>query len=819
MGGMGEVVLAERADQQFKQLVAIKLVKRGLASKHVRGRLKVERQILASLNHPNIAKLLDGGVTADGTPYIVMEYVEGEPIDFYCDRHRLSIRQRVQLMQKVLSAVHSAHRNLVVHRDLKPSNILVTADGVPKLLDFGIAKLLDQRESLHTVAMTQMDMRLMTPDHASPEQVMGLPITTSSDIYVLGVLLYELLTGYRPFDLQNKPLSGIERVICEEVPIAPSAIVAAAKEKDGGSEAISLAERRSTSVTRWVRDLRGDLDNIVLLAMRKEPERRYASVEQFAADLERHLEGAPVIARGDSWRYRSAKFVRRHASAVALSAALLASLLGFAVTTAIQARRLEHERDAVAAQHARAEAERDRAESVSAFLMSAFQVSDPSENRGNEIKAREILDQGARKIDAELHSQPAMQAVMLDTIGRVYFNMGLLAESEPLLEQALDIRTSLLGAEHPDVGASLVSLAQLRREQGRYDVARSMLLRARNISTASFGPASRQVAGDEHELGRLYYASGQFNEAEASLRKALDMFRRSGARDTAATTRVMDDLAVVLQAKGEFAQAERLYREALDKDRITLGEDHPQYAIHLVNLAAATHAQGRLDEAEKLFGDAIQKLEYSLGDKHPETIDALSNLGALLQERKDLDGAEKAFMKALELDKQLRGPTHNYVGMDLMQLGSLAIARGRFQDSEKFMRESLSIFRSTLPENHPYIATGVANLGRTLLELNRWDEAETTLREAIKLETEALGADSEEVAVAGVSLARVLAAKKRFDDAEPLFHRGYETLLRTRGPSGNRTLQTRQWINEFYARRGRPADADAYFAKASPTQR
>ncbi|MFL6548288.1 MAG: serine/threonine protein kinase, partial [Povalibacter sp.] len=371
MGGMGEVVLAERADDQFRQRVAIKLVKRGLVSKHVRGRLKIERQILASLNHPNIAKLLDGGVTADGTPYIVMEYVEGEPIDLYCDRHRLNVRQRLQLILKVASAVHAAHRNLIVHRDLKPSNILVTAEGEPKLLDFGIAKLLDQRDSLHTVAMTQLDMRLLTPDHASPEQVMGHAVTTSSDIYVLGVLLYELLTGYRPFDLQGKSMTNIERVICEEQPLAPSTALALASQKDDGAERASLAERRSMTVPRWIKDVRGDLDNIVLMAMRKEPERRYASVEQFAADIERHLAGAPVLARGDGWRYRARKFVRRHAAAMALSAALVVSLMGFAVTSAVQARRLANERDQVAAQHARAEAERDRAESVSAFLMSA----------------------------------------------------------------------------------------------------------------------------------------------------------------------------------------------------------------------------------------------------------------------------------------------------------------------------------------------------------------------------------------------------------------------------------------------------------------
>ncbi len=807
IGGMGEVVLAERADGQFRQRVAIKLVKRGVVSRHVRGRLKIERQILASLNHPNIAKLLDGGVTDDGTPYIVMEYVEGEPIDCYCDRHRLTVRERLEMILKVCSAVHAAHRNLIVHRDLKPSNILVTADGVPKLLDFGIAKLLDRRELLHTVAVTQMDMRLMTPGHASPEQVMGLPVTTSSDIYVLGVLMYELLTGCRPFDLRNKSLSNIERVICDDPPIAPSAAVAHAGTKDGGGEASSLAERRSTSVARWARDLRGDLDNIVAMAMHKEPERRYASVEQFSADIERYLKGVPVLARGDGWYYRAGKFVQRHTAAVALSAALAISIAGAAVTATLQAHRIAHERDAVAAQRARAEAERDRAESISNFLMSAFEVSDPSVSRGNEIRAREILDRGARRIETELSSQPATQAVMFDTIGQVYFSMGLLAESEPMLERALSIRTALLGDRHPDVAASLTSLAQLRREQGEYVEARRLLDNALAINRSAFGARSPEVANDLHELGRLQYAQGEFDRSEDTLRDALSIYRNAGKQRGGKVTRVMDDLAVALQARGNFAEAERLYRAALDTDRIELGEDHPQYAIHMVNLAAVTHAQGNLDEAARLFGSAIEGLRRTLGDKHPETIDALSNLGSLLQEKRDFDGARTAFTTALKLDRELRGDQHSYVGMDLMQLGSLAIAVGNYPEAERYMRESLAVFRHTLPDEHPSVAGGLANLGRALLEQARWDEALSVLHEAIALESKAFGAQSEEVAVANVSMARVLAAKGRRSEAEALFRSGYETMLKARGPEAQRTVQTREWILEFYRKAGQEREA------------
>jgi serine/threonine protein kinase/Tfp pilus assembly protein PilF len=807
-GGMGEVVLAERADDQFRQQVAIKLVKRGLLSRQVRGRLKVERQILASLNHPNVARLLDGGVTPEGTPYIVMEYVEGLPIDEYCDKHRLSIRARLDLIKIVCSAVHAAHQNLIVHRDLKPSNILVTEEGVPKLLDFGIAKLLDERPLLHTVAVTQEDIRLMTPDHASPEQIQGLPVTTSSDIYVLGVLLYELLTGVKPFDVSSKRLAEMERVICEQMPVAPSEAIEALS----ASERQSLAAARSSSPGRWRKELAGDLDNIVLMALRKEPERRYASVEQFVADIDRFLRGLPVIARKDTWLYRAGKFTRRHAVAVGLSGALVASLIAFSIVTTVQAVRIQRERDAVAAQHARAEAERQRAESVSSFLLSAFRVSDPSEARGREIKAKEILDNAARRIEGELRGHPAMQAVMLDTMGRVYLNMGLLEDAEPLLEKALVIRRSTFAERHSDIAASLASLAQLRREQGHYEEAKALLDEAMEINTALHGARSAPVAENMHELGRVQYGLGGLDEAERTLKRAWEIYKVTLASGDSRITRLMDDLAVVLQARNDYAGAEELYRAALQRDRDTLGQDHPQYAVHLANLAAVTRAQGRLPEAERLLNEAIPLMRRVLGEEHPETIDALSHLGVLLQEKGDYEAAGRAYRSALELDRRLRGEDHDYVGVDLMALGSLAVAQAKYVEAEKLMREALDIFSKRLAPDHPFIITGHANLGRVLLEQGRFKAAKDVLERAIPLEEQVFGLDSEPVAIARLSLARVLAAQGQWQQAEPLFLHSYEILQASRGADAQATVQARGWIEEFYRKLGKPEAAQAYFA-------
>src|SRR5271154_3738297 len=343
-GGMGEVYLAERADAEFEQQVAIKVVHGGALGGAMHSRLKLERQILAQLEHPNIAHLTDGGSLPDGRAYIVMEYVDGVAIDVFCDSNRLEIAARLELFVTVCAAVHYAHQNLIVHRDLKPSNILVTAAGVPKLLDFGIAKLLDERQAgQHTLAMTHADIRIMTPDHASPEQVRGQPITTSSDVYVLGVLLYKLLAGTGPFVISSVRLTDIERAICEKDPPLPSHCVNADE-----SDILGIAKARNTTAGRLRRTLRGDLDNIVLMAMRKEPERRYGSSQQMAGDIQRHLDGKPVIARRDTLSYRSSKFVRRHWLPVAAGSSVAFLILAFATTTYVQSLRIAAERDRVA---------------------------------------------------------------------------------------------------------------------------------------------------------------------------------------------------------------------------------------------------------------------------------------------------------------------------------------------------------------------------------------------------------------------------------------------------------------------------------------
>jgi serine/threonine-protein kinase len=811
-GGMGEVFLADRADEQFQQQVAIKLVRRGLLSRHVQGRLKLERQILATLDHPNIARLLDGGTTTDGTPYIVMEYVDGEPIDIYCDSRGLSIAQRLRLFQVVCSAVHRAHQNLVVHRDLKPSNILVARDGSPKLLDFGIAKMLDDRQMMHTMAVTQADYRVLTPDHASPEQIRGDPITTASDTYVLGVVLYELLCGCKPFTLKGNRLGDLERSICEETPPLPSVVVQA-REDAGG-----IAKQRGTTPARLRRELAGDLDNIVLMAMRKEAERRYSSVEQFAADIARHLDGMPVLARADAWSYRAGKFLKRHALVAGLAAAFLALLIGFSITTYVQSDRIAQERDVAQAERARAQTSQRRAEAVSTFLIDSFRDADPSHARGKDITAREILDQGAARIGKELTAQPDLQATLLDTIGSVYLSLDLPQDAQPLIEQGLAVRRKLFGERHLDVAHSLYSLNRVYEKKGDLKTAEALAIDSLAISTELTGPNSLETANGLCRLGVILHVKGELAKAEQRLQECLRLRVRWLGPDHEEITVPLDNLARVAQERRDFDTAERLYREALRIDLLTRGKDHPQYIRHLHNLATALHESGDLDGAEPLFREAVSEFQRVLGPDHHETLDAVSNFGRLLEDRGRFDEALPIYETALAASRKAHPEPHVDVANLLSDLGRLALLRKQYPEAEQRLREAVQMYRATVTDGNAYTAGALTNLGRAQLELNRSEEAEATLQGALDQWSKALGNSSPLYALARAFLGRAWAMQGRFAEAEPALLETYPVLVSAR-MSEHHTTAVRRWIEDLYRSTGRPQQAQAYFDKVDAQER
>ena len=794
-GGMSDVYLAERCDD-YQQQVAVKLVRPGLVSRADHNRLKAERQILARLNHRNIARLLDGGTTDDGIPYLVMEYVDGVPIDEYCERNRLPVRERLALFRGVCAAVHAAHQNLVIHRDLKPSNILVTSDRTLKLLDFGIAKLLGVPDLTHTVAVTHASVRLFTPGSASPEQVRGDPVTTATDVYLLGLLLYELLCGSRPLRLNDLRLSEIERVICNEQPPLPSATL----EPRGSAQELArieaIARARRTPVGKLRRELAGDLDTIVMMAIRKEPTRRYASVDELAADIKRHDSGAPVIACRDTWRYRAEKFVRRHSVSVTAAGVLAGLLAAFAVTMAVQMRR-------VAQSEAIAQEERHRTGEMAQFLVGLFNDSDPSEARGEKMTAREILERGAERI-ASLKNQPEEQATLMETIGRTYLSLGSSDKARPQLEAALAARRKLFHRDHAATASSLGALGRLELADGRLEKAQAYYGDALAMNERLYGEEHAEVAQSLQDLGELQKMKGDLPAAESTLRRSLALFSKLSGGQSPAASSVMNELAQVMERRGDLASAEELYRRAIAIDRQTLGTDHPQVAHNLHNLAVVLQERGDFAGARPLFEQSLIMFRKVLGEKHPDTIEALGNYGRYLQDRGELLEAEKVLREALTFDRQARGDDHVQVGYDHVNLGYLLYQRGTYSDAEQEFREALRIYTAALPAGHVYLASAKTGLGETLLELGRLDDGYGEATQALDIWRSNVPADDAHVANAQAVVARALALKGRFTDAEPMLTASYERMRAALGAADFRTRRASTWLGDLYRSTHRP---------------
>lgn len=785
-GGMGEVYLAERADAQFEQQVAIKVVHGGALAVSMHSRLKLERQILAQLDHPNIAHLLDGGALPDGSAYIVMEYIDGEAIDVYCDLHCLDINARLKLFQTVCAAVHYAHQNLIVHRDLKPSNILVTGAGIPKLLDFGIAKLLDERQAArHTLAVTQADIRIMTPDHASPEQVRGQAITTSSDVYVLGVLLYKLLCGTSPFFIASMRLSEIERAICEKDPLPPSQMVSA----EELPESKSVAEARGTSAKRLRRALDGDLNNIVLMAMRKEPERRYGSAEQLAADIQRFLEGKPVIARRDTVSYRTSKFVKRHWLPVSAAAAVAFMIIAFSVTTYQQSLRIAAERDRAAQQRERAEHERARAEEVSSFLVNLFKLSDPEENRGNQVTARELLDSGAKRLEAGLQDQPETKAALLSTVGAVYDSLGQYQDALPILDEALQLQGPARDGSH--IG-TLLEIASARIGTGDLPRAEPPLQNALHISQSEFGAKSIESGRTLWALGRLRLQQGRFGEAQDLFIKSVAILQADNAPQTDISS-LLDDLAKVYTRGQQWELAKQTYERALAIDRRILGDDHPRVAQHLENLAIVEQNIGDLKQAETLYLDSLKRMDSAYGERHPETAIAKGNYGLLLQREGRLTEAEPLLRDAVAIRLSLFGPSNYNVGYARVSLAMLLHDKGDLATSESEFRQALAIYDKSLPANHQNRASLLMHFARLLVDRNKSAEALAKSEESVKIWTATSPASSPQTALAHAIHAYALEHLGKLPQAAAELDAAVPVLAKARGPDDTVVRRAQNW--------------------------
>ncbi len=721
-GGMGTVYLAVRADDAFEKRVAVKLLHLGLKSVGLVRRFRSERQILATFEHPNIARLLDGGATADGRQYLVMEYIDGEPIDRYCDRRRLPVDARLEIFRQVCAAVHYAHRNLVVHRDVKPSNILVTADGVPRLLDFGIAKLLDPEAFPLTVEATVTGLRPMTPSYASPEQIRGEPVTTASDVYSLGVLLYQLLTGRRPHALRGLTPRQAERALLDGEPVKPSVAVTRTETRldERGTERRltpeGVSRERDARPQQLRRRLAGDLDNIVAKALRKDLNRRYGSVEPLLEDLRRHRRGLPVTARRGSFGYAVGKFLRRHRLAVAGAAAIVALILLFAAFTARQAAR-----------------ERDRAERVAEFLIDLFKVVDPGEARGNSITAREVLDRGAERIERELADQPVVQARLRDVIGNVYLNLGLYGAAETHLAAALATHRRELGPGHPDLARSLDNLATLYRHQGRYAEAEPLFRQALEVSEKAWGPEHTEVAEILAQLAILQRIQGRYDETESLGERARRIYERALGPAHPKVADVFRVLAGARVESGEDEEAERLLKAALAIYRRSYGEDHVDVAVTLQNLGYLYWARNDPGAAGSHQRRALGILERLLGTEHPMVADALTGIGIAAKQEGRYGEAERDLRRALAIYEGATGDDHIDYANCLFELGHAVFLQERDAEAESILRHSLEIREDNLGPGHPWVAESLRGLADLRRRQGRFAEAEELYRRALAI--------------------------------------------------------------------------------------
>jgi eukaryotic-like serine/threonine-protein kinase len=743
-GGMGVVYLAERVDGEFRREVAIKLLRNSPDAEELHRRFIAERQILASLSHPHIAQLLDGGTTEGQLPYLVMEYVDGLPITTYCDRHGLDIASRLRLFVDVCRAVSSAHQNLIIHRDIKPGNVLVTAAGQVKLLDFGIAKLLNSAIGGMALPHTRTTFRVMTPDYASPEQVRGEPLGTASDVYALGVVLYELLAGRRPYEIRTGAAQELHELVCEREPERPSTWAKRAPSPDDTvtSTSAAIASSRGTSPERLQRVLEGDLDAIVMMALRKEPRRRYGSAELLAEDIERHLAGLPVLARHPSRAYYFGKFLRRHRTAVTLGAIAGMSLI---VSTAIavkQTATARRERDRATAALTQAQQALHESEETTSFLAGLFDADVPAPGSNAPGTTEELIARGMSQAE-QLGSRPLVQARMLEGMGRIYQNAGRLSDAKQAYERSLALRRANGAGESAEAATTLVHLANTLRVIGRYATADSAAWQALRIFEKVNGPSDPSAADAWQMLSMLAVYRSDLRASEAYARRAAELRVAAYGADDPRTAYAVEMLGGALRRLGRYEEGERYMRQAIALYERDKGPNDLGLIVPLYRLAdAVARDRGDYDEAAQLMERGLAIAKATLGEGHPRTAYTLEFLGALESRRGNFAKAERLSRLAVQIFDRTLGRRDVAVADAYADLAKVYSRVGRWSDAEEVQRTAITVYEKTLGRAHPAFGGAIGGLCEIHLHAGRLGEAEKECREMLAIRERALGSST-----------------------------------------------------------------------------
>lgn len=696
-GGMGEVYLAGRIDEKFNQNIALKLMRHGVTSRNQALRFEQERSILSSLNHPNIARLLDGGISDDGRSYYAMEYVDGVPITKYCKKNNCNLEERLNLFKQVCKAVQYAHSNFIVHRDLKPENLLVNSEGVVKILDFGIAKMIDDSLDEQSLLQTSSGLRMLSLKYAAPEQITLEPITTATDVYALGTLLYELVTDTHPLHLKNKSLHETEYIIRNTEPPRPS-----------------------TVSSRWQLKLKGDLDAIILKALRKEPSERYDSAQSMLDDIERFENFLPVSARHDSLIYRSRKFFKRHSLPLSFMGFIFVLIIGFIL---FYTQRISQEKRF-------AELQALKAEQVTMFLMDMFEASNPTETGGEIPNAIDMLERG--EADAEkLEGYPEIKAQMYEVIGEIYRRLGQYDRSERLLRQSLLIRQDLYGNHHIETVSSI------------------------------------------DKLGLLLINKGEFNVADSLLTEALRIRENHIEPNPAGLTATLSNLAFVTRRKGEHEEAEQLYRRSLELRRTHLGENHPLTIENMNSLGVILHNTGKYRETEALYRELLQRRQQLLSPIHPDVAISQNSLGALMMNLGNYEEADSLLNRALIVRKKLYGDQHPFVAMTLNNIGLSSLEQNKLREAENYMTEAYKIRIEQLGHASTNTAISKFTLAKLMLQTDRPDSAITLYKHAHEIFYENLSPNHSFTARSLVGLGTAHLALGEMNIAKKYFEDGY----------------------------------------------